>query len=119
MKNLASIKNYEDYKGVHMLMNQKIRRDFVAKMYGFFLTQMVISLFICSLTRFEPVQKEFKDKGHYLACFILCFPLNIVIAGFLSCGRSLLRNYFIQSLFISLGTIFITFLKTSVYIIRK
>jgi FtsH-binding integral membrane protein len=110
MRNLASIKNYEDYKGVHMLMNQKIRRDFVAKMYGFFLTQMVISLFICSLTQFEPVKNEFKGKSLYLAFFIICFPLNLVISGFLSCGRHLLKNKFVQSLFISLGTIFITFI---------
>ncbi len=111
MRNLASIRNYENYKeGAGMLMNQKIRRDFVIKLYGFFLTQMVITLFICSLSKFEPVQKEFKGKGIYLAFFIICFPLNFGIGGFLGCGRKYLNGMVTQAIFITLGTIFITFI---------
>ena len=111
MRNLASIRNYENYEeDAKMLMNQKIRRDFLAKLYGFFLTQMVITLFICSLSRFEPVKNEFKSKGCYLTFFIICFPLNIVISIILSCARKYLENRFVQSLFITLVTIFITYI---------
>ena len=111
MRNLASIRNYQNYEeGANMLMNQRIRRDFLAKLYGFFLTQMVITLFICSLSKFEPVINEFKDKGIYLAFFILCFPLNLVLGGALGCFREKLENRFVQSLIIVLGTIFITYI---------
>ena len=111
MRNLASIRNYEDYEeGSEMLMNQKIRRDFLIKMYGFFLTQMIITLFICSLATFEPVQNEFNDKSCYLTFFIICFPLNLVISGFLGCGRNFLKNKFVISIFFCLGTIFITYI---------
>jgi len=111
MRNLASIRNYQNYKeGANMLMNQKIRRDFLIKLYGFFLTQMVITLFICSLSKFEPVKNEFKSDSAYLAFFILCFPFNLMIGGALGCFRKHLENRFVQSLIIVLGTIFITYI---------
>ena len=56
MRNMASIDKFETYnEGEQMLINHRIRREFMIKMYVIYLIQMSFTCAICTLSFFKSI----------------------------------------------------------------
>ena len=111
MRNMVSISKFESYNEKEpMLINHRIKRDFMIKMYGIYLTQMTITCLICSLCLFQPVISKLENEIAWLIIFIVCFPINITLGILLSCVRKITKYSIVLIIFFTLGTSSFTYI---------